>query len=106
MPEDGTARVAINAFGRRRVQVALLTYLQTGTDRERAGFGPGSEADEAPDVVTAWREASLREFVADEDLDVRCCILPGLLLKAESSTNTSATASRLMRSQRLKYRCQ
>ncbi|ACU71604.1 hypothetical protein Caci_2689 [Catenulispora acidiphila DSM 44928] len=98
---------AINAFGRRRVQAALLTYLQTGTDRERAGSvrawywtgyplrqqhlrvgtsvaEMGFAADEARDVVTAWREASLREFVANEDLDVRCCILPGLPLKPES----------------------
>ncbi|WP_370351667.1 hypothetical protein [Catenulispora sp. EB89] len=98
---------AINAFGRRRVQVALLTSLQTGTDRERAGSarawywtgyplrqrhlrvgtaaaGMGAEADEAPDVVAAWREASLREFVGNEDLDVRCCILPGLRLDPTS----------------------
>lgn len=98
---------AINAFGRRRVQVALLALLQTGTDRERAGSarawywtgyplkqqhlragtvaaGMGAEADEAPDVVAAWREASLREFVGNEDLNVRCCILPGLRLNPES----------------------
>jgi hypothetical protein len=98
---------AINAFGRRRVQMELLTFLRTGTDRERAGSARAwywtgfplrqrhlragalaeeldDEADEASDVVTAWREASLREFVGNEDLDVRRCILPGLRLSAES----------------------
>lgn len=98
---------AINAFGRRRVQAALLTFLQTGTDRERAGSARawywtglrlrqqhlragtpaaemGAEADEAPDVVAAWHESSLREFVGNEDLDVRRCILPGLRLNPAS----------------------
>ncbi|MFD0631633.1 hypothetical protein [Catenulispora yoronensis] len=98
---------AINAFGRRRVRVELLTFLRTGTDRERAGSarawywtglplrhqklraGTLAEemddgADEALDVVTAWREASLREFVGNENLDVRRCILPGLRLDPES----------------------
>lgn len=98
---------AINAFGRRRVQMELLTFLRTGTDRERAGSARawywtglplrqqhlrvgtlaevvGDEADKAPDVVTAWRETSLREFVDNEDLDVRRCILPGLRLNPEA----------------------
>ena len=98
---------AINAFGRRRVQSALLALLRTGTDRERAGSARawywtgyplrqqhlrvgtvaaalGAEADQAPDVVAAWREASLREFVGNEDLNVRWCILPGLRLDPAS----------------------
>ena len=44
----------------------------------------GTKADQAPDVVAAWREASLREFVGNEDLNVRCCILPGLRLDPTS----------------------
>jgi hypothetical protein len=30
--------------------------------------------------VSEWNEAALREFVGNEDLDVRRCILPGLPL--------------------------
>jgi hypothetical protein len=98
---------AINAFGRRRVRMALLTVLRTGTNRERAGSARawywtayplkqqhlrsgtpaetlGAEADEGADVVAAWRETSLREFVRNEHLDVRRCILPQLRLNPAS----------------------
>jgi hypothetical protein len=94
---------ALNAFGRRRVQLTLLDYLQTGTDQERAGSarawywtglplrlqhlraaipakGSGEKVDGVADVVAAWREAALREFVRNEHLDVRRCLLPGLPL--------------------------
>ena len=98
---------AINAFGRRRVRVELLGLLRTGTDLERAGAARawfwsglplrqphlragtpaeamGAEADEAADVAAAWGEAALREFVGNEDLGVRCSILPGLRLNPAS----------------------
>ena len=48
-----------------------------GTPAETMGVA----ADEAPDIVTAWQEAALREFVGNEDMDVRCCILPQLRLE-------------------------
>lgn len=94
---------ALNAFGRRRVRSALLDYLRTGTNRERAGAArawywsalplrlhqvraenPSTESPEEPDDMSVlardWYEAALREFVSNEHLDVRCCILPGLPL--------------------------
>ncbi|MFJ7075361.1 hypothetical protein [Streptomyces sp. NPDC098781] len=99
---------ALNAFGRRRVQVVLLGYLRTGTDLERAGAARawywsalplrmplvraengaengGStgqpETEDGSDLRAEWREAALREFVRNEHLDVRRCILPGLSLR-------------------------
>ncbi|MEJ8636195.1 hypothetical protein [Streptomyces sp. MS2.AVA.5] len=95
---------ALNAFGQRRVQSALLAYLRTGTDHERAGaarawywsalpprmplvraenpgaIGQPEPADRAA-VVAEWNETALREFVRNEDVDVRRCILPGLSLR-------------------------
>ncbi|MGN9791740.1 hypothetical protein ACTMTU_11705 [Streptomyces sp. OZ13] len=95
---------ALNAFGHTRVQSALLGYLRKGTDPERAGAArawywsalplrqplvraqdPDAAAraapDDAPAVRAEWRDAALREFVSNEDLDVRRCILPGLSLR-------------------------
>ncbi|MFG2356253.1 hypothetical protein [Streptomyces sp. NPDC048521] len=86
---------SLYAFGRRRVRLALLDRLRTGTDQERAGAArawywtalplrrqPRGRArdEDTADVVAAWHEAALREFVANEHLDVRRCILPGLPL--------------------------
>ncbi|WP_455356210.1 hypothetical protein [Streptomyces sp. SYSU K217416] len=95
---------ALNAFGQGRVQAALLGYLRTGTDSERAGAArawywsalplrmplvraenPGATGQAEPDdgsaVVAEWNEAALREFVSNEHLNVRRCILPGLSLR-------------------------
>lgn len=97
---------AVAAFGCLRVQTALLGYLRDGTSAERAGAarawywasagwrwesggcGGGWWTHEKPAdpdgslaaVRQAWFEAALREFVANEDIDVRCGILPGLPL--------------------------
>ncbi|WP_344162982.1 hypothetical protein [Kribbella yunnanensis] len=91
---------ALNAFGRRRVRAALLGYLRTGTDAERAGAArawywsdiglkmplvqaqnPGHpESDDRSVLKVDWNAAALREFVANEHLDVRRSILPGLPL--------------------------
>lgn len=38
------------------------------------------ELAKTKDLRLRWREAALREFVSNEDLDVRRCILPGLSL--------------------------
>lgn len=94
---------AVRSYGRRRVKSALIGYLRTGSDPERAGAArawywtgvsvrfldwenrvltPESQAevDAVADLGAEWQEAALREFVANEDLDVRRCILPGLAL--------------------------
>ncbi|TMR89299.1 hypothetical protein EJK15_61560 [Nonomuraea basaltis] len=94
---------ALNAFGRRRVRSALLDYLRTGTDGERAGAarawywsalplrlhqvqaetpntGSQAESDDRSVLTRDWYQAALQEFVSNEHLDVRRCILPGLPL--------------------------
>ena len=94
---------AVTVFGRRRVQSALIEYVRSGTDAERAGaarawywaqaplrFRGGqtrvptpeskAESDAVADLRATWHEATLREFVANDDLDVRRCIFPGLPL--------------------------
>ncbi|WP_345701681.1 hypothetical protein [Kitasatospora terrestris] len=94
---------ALNGFGRGRVRSRLIGYLRTGTDAERAGAarawywtalpldhpqlraaGPAGdrpEPDNGSVGVREWHEAALREFVDNEHLDVRRCILPGLPLR-------------------------
>ncbi|MFJ1708537.1 hypothetical protein [Kitasatospora sp. NPDC088346] len=93
---------ALNAFGRGRVRSLLTGYLREGTDAQRAGAArawywtalrldhpgirvaghteDGAEPDDASVGVREWHQAALREFVDNEDLDVRRCILPGLPL--------------------------
>jgi hypothetical protein len=95
---------AVTAFGRRRVKTALIEVLRTGTNAERAGaarawywtgvpmkvagrdssgafiYTPESmaEREAVADLEAQWQEHALREFVSNEDLDVRRCVLPGL----------------------------
>ncbi|MER8188155.1 hypothetical protein [Kitasatospora sp. NPDC094015] len=93
---------ALNAFGRSRVRSRLTHYLQEGANAERAGAarawywsalplrhpriratghtGDRAEPDDARVGVPEWNQAALREFVTNEDLDGRRCILPGLPL--------------------------
>jgi hypothetical protein len=97
---------AVTAFGRRRVKIALIHMLRTGTNAERAGaarawywtgipmrvagrdssgayiYTPESlaEREAVADLRAQWQEIALREFISNEDLDVRRCILPGLTL--------------------------
>lgn len=94
---------ALTAFGRRRVQRALLEHLRAGSDPERAGAArawywtqvpltylglsrtptPESKAefDAYADLRQEWLQTALQVFVTDEDLDVRRCVLPGLDLR-------------------------
>ncbi|MGW6525265.1 hypothetical protein [Streptomyces sp. NPDC054962] len=84
---------AVYAFGRRRVMTALLGYLQTGTEAERAGakrawycahvplhadrspaYAPDGSRDptldEIRDVADRWREVTdtrMRELAAERD---------------------------------------
>ncbi|WP_086840237.1 hypothetical protein [Amycolatopsis kentuckyensis] len=71
------------AFGTRRTQEALLEVLTTGTNAERAGAARAwywATLETLDDVQDRWNRAALREFVANEDLDVRRCVLPQLTL--------------------------
>jgi hypothetical protein len=90
------------AFGSRRVRAEILRYLQTGPNAERAGaarawyWTPSTHQvvrtqsgdiefrdvpDESADVAAEWNEATLREFLANEDLDVRRSLIAGLELR-------------------------
>ncbi|MFD1045812.1 hypothetical protein ACFQ1S_09690 [Kibdelosporangium lantanae] len=93
---------AITALGRRRVQLALINYLHTGTAPDIAGaarawywtqvpltYLPSSdtptpeslaEYEAFDDLRQRYRHTALRQFVTVDDLDVRRCILPGLPL--------------------------
>jgi hypothetical protein len=93
---------AIAAFGRRRVQVALLDHLDTGVPADAAGaarawywtsvgvrYLPGTTTmtpesaaalAEVSDLRERYRRTALRRFLADDDLDLRRCILAGLTL--------------------------
>lgn len=97
---------ALAAVGRRKVQEALLDLLSGGTNAEKAGAARAWYWTQVPlrfdgaanwkaripteesqreynaieDLRTRWRETALREFISNEDLDVRRCILPGLTL--------------------------
>jgi len=97
---------ALAVFGRRRVQMALLEYLRTGTNVQRAGAArawywtqvplvyvglssiptPESKAeyDAFADLRREWDETALHVFVTNEDLDVRRCLIPGLDLRAQN----------------------
>jgi hypothetical protein len=80
------------------VQTALLEYLRHGTNPKRAGAARAwywtrasqkyvesnrAEWDGLASLRAAWREAALREFISNEDINVRRCILPGLPLSIE-----------------------
>lgn len=101
---------AVAAFGRRHVQRALIDHLRTGADAERAGAarawywaqpalhygvreamegGPPTpesraEYDAVADLAAEWQEVALREFVGNDDLDVRRSLLPGLRLDSRA----------------------
>jgi hypothetical protein len=96
---------ALAAYGHRRVQLALVEHLRSGTNPERAGAArawywtqfpltyragsttptPERQADFEPcaDVGREWQETALQVFVSNNDLDVRRCILPGLDLRVQ-----------------------
>ncbi|UWE10177.1 hypothetical protein [Actinacidiphila bryophytorum] len=101
----GFVEPALNAFGRRRLRTALLDVLTTGPDPERAGAArawywsalplrmrrvvaeepAGAPEPDDPSVLAReWNELALREFVRNEHLDVRRCILPLLPLRHSS----------------------
>ncbi|WP_306371018.1 hypothetical protein [Nocardiopsis sp. CC223A] len=92
---------AVYAFGRRRVMAALVDYLRTGTDTERAGairawycahvplradrspaYGTDDvrdpALDESEDINDAWSEASMRVFAETADLKMHRRVLPDL----------------------------
>lgn len=85
----GFVEPAVRTLGAERVFEALLGYLRAGTDVEKAGAASaaywvgGDGMLLCGPVAAAFREAMLREFVANPDLNVRRRILPGLSMRPE-----------------------
>jgi hypothetical protein len=97
---------AVAAFGRRRVRLALLDYLENGVAADAAGAARAwyctlvplrysgdsrtptaeslAEQQKYQDLDRRYSEVGLRRFVNDEDLDVRRCLLPGLRLRPDA----------------------
>lgn len=97
---------AVAAFGRRRVRLALLGYLENGDAADAGGAArawyptlvplsfptgsrnptPESAAEQAKyrDLDRRYSQAALQRFVADQDLDVRRCLLPSLWLSPDA----------------------
>lgn len=80
----------VRSFGTASVCAALLSYLETGSNAEKAGAANafywtwGRKSDEDLEVLRGRiRAALLREFVQNEDLRVRQSIIPGLSLTPE-----------------------
>ncbi|MEU8635951.1 phosphatase PAP2 family protein [Amycolatopsis sp. NPDC048633] len=78
---------AITAFGRDRVQLALIDYLDSGTAPDMAGAARAwywaelvVDFEVVGDLSERYHQIALRRFVTETDLDVRRCILPGLPL--------------------------
>jgi hypothetical protein len=80
----------VRSFGTARVCAALLSYFETGGNAEKAGatnafyWAWGWESNEnLGDLRGRIRAARLREFVQNEDLQVRQSIIPALSLEPE-----------------------
>jgi len=78
----------VRAYGRRMTVEALLAFLERGTNFEKAGaanalYWTSFGEDDLGDVRHVLRQKLLREFVENEDLDVRRAIIGKLSLKPE-----------------------
>jgi hypothetical protein len=79
---------SVRIFGARRVGEALLNFVSTGTNFEKAGainalywaLGSPNNADEIEDIYVRRRSMYLQEFVSNRNLDVRRSIIPNLVL--------------------------
>lgn len=79
--------------GPRKVNEALLHYLEEGTNVEKAGAASAFywslmhhervTHENIEDLVARKRDLFLREFVTNQDVEVKRRILPGLELKPE-----------------------
>lgn len=78
----------IRIFGVRRVSEALLNYVSTGTNFEKAGavnalywaLGSPNNADEIEDIHIRRRSMYLQEFIANRNLNVRRSLISKLVL--------------------------
>ncbi|MDT7797679.1 MAG: hypothetical protein QOI78_1112 [Actinomycetota bacterium] len=105
----------ITAFGRRRVQVALIAHLDAGTAPDMAGAarawywtettlthlaGAGTPAAQSRDLRERYHRLALRRFVTETDLDVRRSIVAGLPLDQRPFGTGSNSRSRPRRDRR------
>lgn len=81
----------VESLGGRRVLEALLRYLESGTDAEKAGAvsalywaGGNPRGEELAGLRERIRGRMLREFVDNPDLEVRRRIIPMLRLEPEA----------------------
>lgn len=79
----------IRIFGRRRASEALLDFVSTGTNYEKAGAvnalywalgGIPKGEDDLKDILARERSIYLQEFVSNRNLNVRRSIIPQLTL--------------------------
>ena len=84
----------LRSFGPRRVNEILLRFFEVGTNEEKAGVasafywsvglsGPGIPVEDVGDLVERMFCLFLREFVNNEDLNVRRRIIPLLPLRED-----------------------
>lgn len=107
---------AVQAFGRRRVKLTVLAYLDSDDAADIAGaarawywthvpvtYPAGSDTPTAEslaeyeafsDLRERYRHTALRRFVAVTDLDARRCILPGLPVTAALAADQSIVGTR------------
>jgi hypothetical protein len=78
----------VRSFGAKYVLEQLLEYLHKGDNAEKAGAAnasywvhENSPEKEVASVRDAIQEAALREFIANDHLDVRCCLISKLDLQ-------------------------
>lgn len=104
----------VESFGAARVLFALLEYLQSGTDEEKAGAASAlywvprqPDADPDTELRQQIRCQMLHEFVSNEDLEVRRRIIPLLTLDeskySEDVRPLVAKAIKIARSHSDKY---
>jgi hypothetical protein len=81
----------VRSLGARRVLEALLRYLESGTDAEKAGAasalywsGGNPRHEELRELQDRLRCRLLQEFVSNPDLNVRRRIIPSLRLVPEA----------------------
>jgi hypothetical protein len=55
-------------------------YRSAGRPAEAPGRESAAELEAVRDLYERYRHSALRRFLADDDLDLRRCILPGLTL--------------------------
>lgn len=84
----------VAAYGHRRVQLALIACVDTGSATDAAGAARAwywtrrARTHPLSDLSRQYRYTALRRFVTEDDLDMRRCILPSLPLDPQMYPDT------------------